>query len=163
MNKRLRLFFLLLLLLPLKGMAVIESYEFADDQQRLRFQQLTDELRCPKCQNQNIADSNAPIAADLRREIHRMLNERRSDDEIINFMSSRYGDFVLYKPRLTPQTFLLWYGPPALLIFGLVMAGLVVRHYKSSQQRQENCPEDLTVEQQQRLQALLGQQPKERK
>src|SRR5690606_30584825 len=88
--------------------AAIDTYEFGSDSERARFRQLTEELRCPKCQNQNIADSNAPIATDLRREIFRMLEEGKSDDEIVDYLVDRYGDFVRYKPPVNARTLLLW-------------------------------------------------------
>jgi len=117
----------LVLLLPLQSWAAIDTYEFKDEASRERFQQLTDELRCPKCQNQNLADSNSPIAKDLRTEIHRMLGEEQSDDQIIDFMVARYGEFVLYKPRKTASTWVLWYGPFVLLAFGLLIIVLISR------------------------------------
>jgi cytochrome c-type biogenesis protein CcmH len=80
------------------------------------FRELTKELRCPKCQNQDIADSNAPIAADLRKEIFRMLGEGKDNQQIIDFMVDRYGDFVRYKPALNAKTALLWFGPAGLLL-----------------------------------------------
>jgi cytochrome c-type biogenesis protein CcmH len=82
--------------------AAIDTYEFAKEGDRERFRELTKELRCPKCQNQDIADSNAPIAADLRKEIFRMLGEGKDNQQIIDFMVDRYGDFVRYKPA-TPR------------------------------------------------------------
>ena len=114
-------FFLLLLLLvqASAALAVIESYDFQDEAQRARYQQLTEELRCPKCQNQNLADSDSQIAADLRRELHAQLMAGQSDDAILAFMQQRYGDFVLYKPRLQRSTWLLWFGPVALAVLVL--------------------------------------------
>jgi cytochrome c-type biogenesis protein CcmH len=91
--------------------AAIDTYEFAKEGDRERFRELTKELRCPKCQNQDIADSNAPIAADLRKEIFRMLGEGKDNQQIIDFMVDRYGDFVRYKPALNAKTALLWFGP----------------------------------------------------
>lgn len=117
-----RLFAMFLLLLALPAVAAIEEYAFDSDQQEDRFKQLTYEMRCPKCLNSNLAGSDAPIAADLRQEIYDQIREGRSNDEIIEFMSSRYGEFILYRPRLTPGTFLLWFGPAFLLIAGLVIA-----------------------------------------
>ena len=84
--------------------AAIDTYEFAKEGDRERFRELTKELRCPKCQNQDIADSNAPIAADLRKEIFRMLGEGKDNQQIIDFMVDRYGDFVRYKPALNAKT-----------------------------------------------------------
>ena len=100
--------------------AAIDTYEFANDAERDRFRELTKELRCPKCQNQDIADSNAPIATDLRREIYRMLGEGKDNQQILDFMVARYGDFVLYKPPVKAITWLLWGGPLALLVLGLL-------------------------------------------
>ncbi len=113
----------------LAGMAhaAIDTYQFRDEAERERYQQLTKELRCPKCQNQDIADSNAPIAADLRREIFRMLGENQSNQQIVDFMVDRYGDFVRYKPALSGRTWLLWFGPGLLLAGGFVVLALIVR------------------------------------
>ena len=103
--------------------AAIESYDFQDEAQRARYQQLTEELRCPKCQNQNLADSDSQIAADLRRELHAQLIAGKSDEAILDFMRERYGDFVLYKPRVERKTWLLWFGPVVLLV---LVVGLVL-------------------------------------
>ncbi|MBK5007822.1 cytochrome c-type biogenesis protein [Pseudomonas sp. S32] len=107
--------------------AAIDTYQFRDQAERERYQQLTKELRCPKCQNQDIADSNAPIAADLRREIFRMLGEGQSNQQIVDFMVDRYGDFVRYKPALSGRTWLLWFGPGLLLAGGFVVLAIIVR------------------------------------
>jgi cytochrome c-type biogenesis protein CcmH len=98
--------------------AAIDMRDFTYDAQRQRYYDLATVLRCPKCQNQNIAESSAPIAGDLRAEIQRMLGEGRSDEEIIDFMVARYGDFVLYDPPLSARTALLWLGPALLLLAG---------------------------------------------
>ena len=108
--------------------AAIDAYEFDSEEQRHRYLEFTRELRCPKCQNQNLADSNAPIATDLRRELHRLLAEGRTDPEIVEFMVSRYGDYVLYKPPVERKTWLLWLAPVAMLGGGImVLAGLLRR------------------------------------
>jgi cytochrome c-type biogenesis protein CcmH len=106
--------------------AAIDTYPFANDGERARFRQLTQELRCPKCQNQDLADSNAPIAADLRREIFRLLGEGRDDRQIVDFMVDRYGEFVRYKPALTARTSLLWFGPAVALLIGVGAIGALV-------------------------------------
>ncbi|MCL4128630.1 UNVERIFIED_CONTAM: hypothetical protein GTU68_002885 [Idotea baltica] len=85
-----------------------ELKEFSSDQLRDRFQVLVTELRCPKCQNQNLADSNSPISADLRTEIFRMLEEGSTDQEIIDFLVVRYGEFVMYRPPVKKTTLILW-------------------------------------------------------
>jgi cytochrome c-type biogenesis protein CcmH len=106
--------------------AAIDTREFADDSQRQRYHDLASILRCPKCQNQNIAESSSPIANDLRGEIHRMLGAGRSDEQIIDFMVSRYGDFVLYDPPLSSRTVLLWLGPATLLLIGGAAVAAIV-------------------------------------
>ncbi|QXI30134.1 cytochrome c-type biogenesis protein [Pseudomonas vanderleydeniana] len=132
--------------------AAIDTYEFANEAERERFRDLTKELRCPKCQNQDIADSNAPIAADLRREIFRMLGEGKDNQQIIDFMVDRYGDFVRYKPALTGKTALLWFGPAGLLLGGLVVIAVIVRRRRA--QRSET-PDALSAEERERLDHLL--------
>ncbi|GAB6196614.1 cytochrome c-type biogenesis protein [Lysobacter xanthus] len=96
--------------------------EFRDTLEETRFRALTHELRCVMCQNQTIADSDAQIAVDLRREILALIRDGRSDDEIRRFLVDRYGEFVLYRPAVSPATWLLWFGP--LLVLGV--GGFVV-------------------------------------
>jgi cytochrome c-type biogenesis protein CcmH len=95
--------------------------EFDDPQQQQRYKNLTEELRCLVCQNQSLADSNAPLAQDLRTEVYNMIEAGQSNDEILEFLVARYGDFVLYRPPLTGYTVLLWFGPFLLLIIALVV------------------------------------------
>ena len=132
--------------------AAIDTYEFKNDAERDRFRELTKELRCPKCQNQDIADSNAPIATDLRREIFRMLGEGKDNQQIIDFMVDRYGDFVRYKPALTGKTAILWFGPLGLLVGGLVVIGVIVGRRRSQRATQVDT---LSAEERQRLDTLL--------
>lgn len=113
------LMMLVLLVFSATGHAAIDTFEFSTVDRQQRFSALTDELRCPKCQNQNIADSNSPIANDLRREIYRMVEEGMTDDQIVDFLVDRYGEFVLYKPRLSSKTLVLWGGPLLFLLLGL--------------------------------------------
>lgn len=124
---------LLLLLgtLAAAAQAVVETYDFTDEGDRARYQRFTYELRCPKCQNQNLADSNAPIAADLRRELHRLLEEGHSDEEIVDFMVARYGEYVLYRPRLEPRTWLLWGAPAGMLLGGVAVMIVMLRRSRS--------------------------------
>src|SRR5262245_42801242 len=91
---------------------------FDDPLLEARYQALTHEIRCPKCLNESIAESKGPVAADLRREVRRLIGEGASDDEVKTFLSSRYGEFVLYRPRLTPTTFAVWAAPFVLLALG---------------------------------------------
>jgi len=120
------LFFLIILASTSSSLlASIDLYEFSSEVNQARYKALTKELRCPKCQNQDIADSNAPIAADMRREVHRLLEEGQDDRTIVSFMVDRFGEFVSYKPKVKPATYLLWYGPWALLLFGVVVIALM--------------------------------------
>jgi len=132
--------------------AAIDAYEFRDEAERARYAELTKELRCPKCQNQDIADSNAPIAADLRKEIYRMLGEGQSNQQIIDFMVDRYGDFVRYKPALNAKTWLLWFGPAGLLVGGVLVIGLIVVRRRG---KRVVGADDLSDEERQRLAQLL--------
>jgi cytochrome c-type biogenesis protein CcmH len=113
-------------LLTFAGIAhaqAIEPMPFKDHAQELRFQHLTHQLRCPMCQNETLADSNAPIARDLRNQIFQMMQQGRSDEEIKQYLVARYSRFVLYDPPLTPGTWLLWFGPLLILLGG---AGVVL-------------------------------------
>jgi len=100
---------------------------FDDPAQQARYERLNRELRCLVCQNQTIADSTAPLAADLRREVREMMQAGRTDAEIRQFMLERYGDFVLYRPRLTAANLLLWAAPALLLAIGGVAAVRFIR------------------------------------
>lgn len=137
--------------------AAIDTYEFANDAERERFRDLTSELRCPKCQNQDIADSNAPIAADLRKQIFSQLQQGKSNQQIVDYMVDRYGEFVRYKPEVSERTWLLWFGPAALLGFGVVIIGaIVVRRRRPS----ATTSATLSAEEQARLDQLLDNQDK---
>ncbi|MGQ0800924.1 MAG: cytochrome c-type biogenesis protein [Pseudomarimonas sp.] len=105
----------------------LEPLPFADAAQEQRFRALTAELRCVMCQNQSLADSNAGIAVDLRREIFEMMQAGQSDAEIKTFLTARYGDFVLYNPPLKPGTLLLWFAPFAILLAGAVLIVVMLR------------------------------------
>jgi cytochrome c-type biogenesis protein CcmH len=152
--KRLFLALLLLLSAGLSGaaLAAIDTYQFADQETRLRFYQLNDELRCPKCQNQALGDSNSPIAIDLRREVHRLLGEGNSDREIKDYLVARYGEYVLYRPQLSSHTLMLWLTPLALLLIGLAVVLLMVKRRKAP-----HGTLTLDATEQQRLKALLAE------
>ena len=109
--------------------AAIDPDEFSSDSERLRYQSFIADLRCPKCQNQNLAGSDAPIAADLRKELRRLLKEGQSDQQIVDFMVARYGEFILYKPPFDKHTAILWFTPIGLLGAGIVVIGTILwRH-----------------------------------
>ncbi len=119
-----RLIALCLLLFAMPLQAVIESYEFETAQMEADYNVLINELRCLVCQNQNLAGSNADLAKDLRRQTYEMLNQGNTPDQVVQYMLDRYGDFVLYRPRLKQDTLLLWFGPFVLLV---VVLWLVIR------------------------------------
>lgn len=119
---------LILCLLPALAFAqAIQPLPFRDRAEEVRFQKLSAELRCPMCQNETLADSNAPIAHDLRRQVFEMIQAGKSDDEIKTYLVDRYSQFVLYKPPVEPSTWLLWFGPAVLLAAGAVVVAIQVR------------------------------------
>ncbi|NMH59309.1 cytochrome c-type biogenesis protein CcmH [Alteromonas sp. MYP5] len=118
--------------------AAKDRYEFDDPAQREVFLKLTAELRCPMCQNQNIADSDAMIAQDMRRKVFRLLQQGKSEQEVINFMKSRYGDFIYYQPPVTIGTIWLWLLP---VTFAVIALALLV--FRKKQQRVDNSAEKL--------------------
>jgi cytochrome c-type biogenesis protein CcmH len=125
--KRLTLLFFLLLAAGAAALAQ-EPLVFDDAAQEERYNALTLELRCTVCQNQSLADSDAPLAQDLRAEIYEMMMAGRSDDEIKTFMIERYGDFVLYRPPMQGNTLALWILPIFLLLVGAVIVFFTVRN-----------------------------------
>jgi cytochrome c-type biogenesis protein CcmH len=133
------------------SMALIETYEFSDQELENRYHDLTQELRCPKCQNQNIADSDAPISQDLRKSLHQQLELGASDEEIREYMVARYGEFVRYRPRFGGVTAILWLAPVVLLLAG---AGVLVAVLRS-RSRLKDAPAALDPDEQARLKSLL--------
>lgn len=148
--RRLALLIVLYLLIP-AAFAAIDVYQFDDPAKEQRFRDLIGELRCPKCQNQNLADSNAPLAQDLRQRAYEMVREGRADDEIVAYMTARYGDFITYRPPLKPVTWPLWFGPFALMAVTALTLGLWIRR-RARQPRPE-----LNEQERARLAALLGE------
>lgn len=118
----------LLFTLPLQ--AAIESYEFESTQMEADYYRLVRELRCLVCQNQNLAGSNADLAKDLRRQTYELLVQGKTPDQVAQYMVDRYGDFVLYRPRLKRDTLLLWFGPFVMLVLVL---WLVIRAMRKKQ------------------------------
>lgn len=133
MNRYLRMILLpvLLALLPTTAFAQATGdrapLEFSDPAEADRFHALTKELRCVKCQNQSLEDSAAPIAHDLRQEVLTLMRQDKTNDEVKQYLVARYGEFVLYRPQLDPSTWLLWFGPAALLLIGGLVVVNVVR------------------------------------
>jgi len=125
MTRMLRIVFLLGI--SLSAMADRDIYQFETPEQEQRFRVLLDELRCPKCQNQSLADSDAGIAQDMRARVEIMIKEGKSNDEIVDYFVARYGDFVSYRPPVTPTTSILWLAPLLLLGSGAVIIVLLLR------------------------------------
>ena len=117
-------------IISMSSFAAIDVYDFDSAQQEAQYRGLIEELRCPKCQNQNLAGSDAPIAQDLKQKTYDLVKEGRSDGEIRAYMQERYGDFISYKPPVRPSTWILWFFPPLLLIV------LVVGWFWHSKRRQ---------------------------
>ncbi len=119
-----------------------EEREFKNAQDEALFDNLVTELRCLVCQNQNIADSDAELAVDLRREIFTMIEAGKDKSHILDFMVQRYGEFVLYKPRLTARTILLWVGPACLFLLGLL---IILRSAKRQRSVPVNPPDEAAL------------------
>jgi len=148
-------FFALLILFMLSVSSVqaspVEIFEFNDPVTKVRFQELSKELRCPKCQNQNLADSNSTVASALRLELYNLLVAGRADSEIMNIMVERYGEFVLYRPRVSSVTYILWFGPVLLILIGVIVVIVILRRKPVSKANLA-----LNTEQQTKLKQLLS-------
>ena len=146
--------------LSMSAWANIDTYQFDNPRQEAQYRALIEEFRCPKCQNQNLAGSDAPIAQDLKQKTYDMVKDGRSDAEIRQYMNERYGDFISYKPPVRPSTWILWFFPPVLLVF--VMLAWFIRNRNSSKRAAviahpiEEGYAPLSAAEQQRLQNLLN-------
>ena len=129
---------------PLGALAIDGDISFDSPEQEARYGRLTEELRCVVCQNQNIADSNADLAKDLRAQVLQMLQQGKTDEEILEFMTARYGDFVLYRPPLKPTTWLLWGAPMILLLAGILGTVMVIS--RRSREAAEGEPQQVAGE-----------------
>lgn len=151
---------LLVVGLSMSAWANIDTYQFDNPRQEAQYRALIEEFRCPKCQNQNLAGSDAPIAQDLKQKTYDMVKDGRSDAEIRQYMNERYGDFISYKPPVRPSTWILWFFPPVLLVF--VMLAWFIRNRNSSKRAAvianpiEEGYAPLSAAEQQRLQDLLN-------
>jgi cytochrome c-type biogenesis protein CcmH len=139
--------------LPGLSFAQVDTFEFETQEQQKRFRSLSDELRCPMCQNTSLSGSTGGVAEDLRREVHRMIMEGMSDEQIEQFMYERYGDFIFYKPRLKPETILLWFGP---LLFFLIGAIVLVNIWRKAK-KMDAEPVVVTGDSKSRLDALIAE------
>jgi cytochrome c-type biogenesis protein CcmH len=128
----------------------LEEFEFDSPEQQQAFRDLIGELRCLVCQNESLSGSQAELAQDLRQEVYNMMRAGKSEDEILDFLVARYGDFVLYDPPLKPSTYVLWFGPFVLIgIAGVFVARALLRK-KAAPER------DMTEEERERLRSLLA-------
>ena len=129
--------------------AKVDTRQFANEQMEKDYKILIAELRCLVCQNQNLADSNAELAQDMRSKVFKMLNEGKEREEIVDYMVARYGDFVMYRPPVKSSTFLLWFGP---LIFFAIAAFVVVPYVRS---QKKDTAEPINEQQQKKAHSLL--------
>ena len=136
------LFFLTVMILTVAASARVEVHDFDGPEQEARYNKLIAELRCLVCQNQNLADSNAELAVDLRRKTYEMVKQDKSEGEIVDFMVDRYGEFVLYRPRLSNSTLLLWTGPFIILMIGI---SLLIRTVRRRRAGQDNNIDDASI------------------
>ena len=134
-----RLLLSLMIFWSAQSLAVIETYEFSTPDLELRYKALSQELRCPKCQNQNIADSNAPISRDLRAIVHEQLEAGATNEEIIDFLVDRYGEFVRYRPGMDSNTLWLWSAPLILLVMAVAVVLTQIRKDRNRQTISSNA------------------------
>ena len=133
--------------------APVTIYNFDSKEKETIFYKMSDELRCLVCQNQNIAESNSPLAQDLKRQIFTMLQEGKTEDDIIEFMVERYGDYVLFNPPFKPLTWLLWLGP--LMIFCIAL--VVVMRAVGGQRKEKNSEDQYSEDDLSRLDSLKSE------
>lgn len=166
MKKMLRVFWLLVgMALPplaytgLVHASVIDTYQFSTVEQEQQYRELTAQLRCPKCQNNNIADSNAIIAEDMRQKVYELMQQGYNKQQVVDYMVTRYGNFVTYDPPLTASTLILWLGPLLVLLGG---AFIIFRQTAKRRTDKALVTSAVVVseEQQQRLQRLLEENGK---
>lgn len=131
-----------------QSQAAIDTFEFDTIKQEQTFHDLTKLLRCPKCQNQNISDSNAELAKDLRNKTYELVKQGKSEEEVVDYMVARFGNFVRYDPPVTPATIFLWLGPLLFILLGLLV---LFRQIK----KQSSKSVDLDGDEKQKLQQLL--------
>ena len=142
-------FLLVFILSSLPIQARVAAYEFDTPDQEAAYKEMVSELRCLVCQNQNIADSNAELAQDLKRKTYEMVMQGKDKNEIADFMVQRYGDFVLYRPPVSNTTLLLWSGPFIIFVIGIIV---LIRVIKSKQRDQSN---QLTAEEKAKAEDML--------
>ena len=150
------LLLLLFSLITLQAYGAIDSFEFDDPRQQQLFYELSKELRCPKCQNQNIADSNAPLAKDLRNKTYDLVKQGKNKEQVVDYMVARFGNFVRYDPPMTPATIFLWLGPLGFVLLGFYFLLAQIR-------KQNKADKQLDKQESRRLQKILGSSDSETK
>ncbi|MBN3262082.1 cytochrome c-type biogenesis protein [Pectobacterium brasiliense] len=145
--------FLGALLLSFSVLASSEVLRFDNDTQEQQFRELTMQLRCPKCQNNSIADSNSMIASDMRQKVYELMQQGQTKEQVVDYMVGRYGYFVTYEPPITPFTLLLWLLPALFLAAG---AWMIIRRAR----RIRSAKEPMSEQDKKRLQTLLGREEK---
>lgn len=145
--------FLCALLLSFSVLASSEVLHFDNDTQEQQFRELTMQLRCPKCQNNSIADSNSMIASDMRQKVYELMQQGQTKEQVVDYMVDRYGYFVTYEPPITPFTLLLWLLPALFLAAG---AWMIIQRAR----RIRNAKEPMSEQDKKRLQTLLGREEK---
>lgn len=145
--------FLGALLLSFSVLASSEVLRFDNDTQEQQFRELTMQLRCPKCQNNSIADSNSMIASDMRQKVYELMQQGQTKEQVVDYMVDRYGYFVTYEPPITPFTLLLWLLPALFLAAG---AWMIIRRAR----RIRSAKEPMSEQDKKRLQTLLGREEK---
>ncbi|WP_406640728.1 cytochrome c-type biogenesis protein CcmH [Pectobacterium brasiliense] len=145
--------FLGALLLSFSVLASSEVLRFDNDTQEQQFRELTMQLRCPKCQNNSIADSNSMIASDMRQKVYELMQRGQTKEQVVDYMVDRYGYFVTYEPPITPFTILLWLLPALFLAAG---AWMIIRRAR----RIRSAKEPMSEQDKKRLQTLLGREEK---
>ena len=131
----------------------LEAFKFDSKTEEQHFKDLIEELRCLVCQNQSLADSDAELAHDLRAEVYDMIQAGKDDDEIVEFLVARYGDFILYNPPIKPANYLIWFGPFVLLLVAAILLLRAVRRQKRT------AVTDITPDERARLDTVLGNTP----
>ena len=137
-------------LLGAPAQATLEAFDFSGKVSEQRYKDLIEELRCLVCQNESLSGSQAELAQDLRQEVYALMAQGKSDQEVVDFLVARYGDFVLYNPPVKPSTYLLWYGPFVLAVIALVVL------FRTVATRRQSTEPKLSQEEQTRVDALLG-------
>jgi cytochrome c-type biogenesis protein CcmH len=150
-------YLLFIFLLMMSGSSyAVDTHQLSDPKQQESYETLTKELRCLVCQNQTIADSNAELAGDLRRQVYEMLQQGKSREEIVQFMTDRYGDFVLYKPAFKGKTSVLWVAPVVFLLIGLTTVFFIIRRKKAAANQYSQAGAlEIDAEKQKKIRSLL--------